>query len=85
MAEFCLDCWNKIYCKDYSKWDVKLSWGLDLCEGCGEWKRVVLEKRGYWDDRFVLIWLVLIILDGIIQLLLYPLRCYQRKRKRRPK
>ena len=83
MAEFCLDCWNKIYYKDYSKWDVKLSLGLDLCEGCGEWKRVVLKKRGYWDNRFILIRLVAIILDGVIHLFLCPFRCYQSKRKRR--
>lgn len=85
MAEFCLDCWNKMNRKNYSKWDVKLSWGLDFCEGCGDWKRVVLEERGYWDNRFMLIWVIAQILDAIIQLLLYPLRCYLKKRKRRSK
>ena len=83
MAEFCFKCWNKMHRENYCKWDVKLSWGLDLCEGCGEWKRIVLEKR-YVDYRFILVQLVALILEEIIQLLLYPLRYYKRK-KRHPK
>ena len=45
MAEFCLDCLNKMDGTHYTKWDVKLSWGVDLCEGCGEMKRVVIVIR----------------------------------------
>ena len=27
MAEFCLDCFNKLHGTNYTKWDVVLSWG----------------------------------------------------------
>ena len=54
MAEFCLDCWNRINGTHYTKWDVKLSWGLDLCEGCGEMKHVIVVFR---DQYSLLRWL----------------------------
>ncbi len=85
MAEFCLECWNKMHHKKCGKWDVKLSWGIDFCEGCGKWKRVVLEEREYRDNRFVLVWVMIFVVDGIVQLFLQPVRCYQAKRKRRSK
>ena len=53
MAEFCLDCWNKLNGTDYTKWDVKLSWGRDFCAECGEYKRVVVVMR---DKRSLLCW-----------------------------
>ena len=45
MAEFCLDCWNKINETKDSKWRYVLSWGKDLCEECGEYKRVIVVER----------------------------------------
>ena len=36
MAEFCLDCYNKLFDKNLSEKDVKLS--PDICEGCREIK-----------------------------------------------
>ena len=47
MAEFCLDCFNKLNDTNYTKWDVKLSWGLDLCEECCEFKHVVVVIRDH--------------------------------------
>ena len=45
MAEFCEECWKKInYIKDDSIRFV-LSRELDLCEECGEYKRVVIDER----------------------------------------
>ena len=45
MAEFCEECWKKInYIKDDSIRFV-LSKELDLCEECGEYKRVVVKVR----------------------------------------
>lgn len=41
MAEFCLDCLRKIDNKDYWRIQVKLSKDLELCEGCGQMKRIV--------------------------------------------
>jgi len=50
MAEFCLDCFNEMNVRrydgrPYSEDEVTLSWDLDLCEGCGEWKPVVVSLR----------------------------------------
>ena len=45
MAEFCLDCLNKTCGTKFCERDSILSDELDLCEECGEWKRVVVVKR----------------------------------------
>lgn len=45
MAEFCLDCWNELNGCNSREGDVTLSFGLDFCEGCGEWKPVVISLR----------------------------------------
>ena len=37
MAEYCLDCWNKLNGSD----DNEKRYDYDLCEGCGEWKPVI--------------------------------------------
>ena len=47
MAEFCLDCWNKINETDDPADQYIISNELDLCEGCGEVKHVIVRKR-YW-------------------------------------
>lgn len=40
MAEFCLDCWNRLNGTHFTEKDVKTD--MDLCEGCGGWKPVVV-------------------------------------------
>ena len=47
MAEFCLECFNKLANANYTERDFILpdEDDLDLCEGCGEWKRVVIVRR----------------------------------------
>lgn len=45
MAEFCLDCWNKINETHEAKWRYVLSWDKDLCEECGQYKRVIVAER----------------------------------------
>ena len=45
MAEFCLECLNKINETNDSKWRYVLSWEKDLCEECGQSKRVVVVER----------------------------------------
>ena len=48
MAEFCIDCWNKLHGTNYTKNDVRTD--MDLCEGCGQWKPVIVVLRppGLW-------------------------------------
>ena len=46
MAEFCPECMKRYhgyYAGDQKKY--VLSKDLDLCEGCGEWKRVVVRIK----------------------------------------
>ncbi len=45
MAEFCLECMRKLDGRDYPEDAFVLSKELDLCEGCGQWKRVVVVPR----------------------------------------
>ena len=45
MAEFCLDCWNKINETHDYKWRYAFSWDKDLCEECGKYKRVIVAER----------------------------------------
>ena len=53
MAEFCIDCWNKINESEESKEKYVLSKDLDFCEGCGEWKHVIImERREYYMYKF---------------------------------
>jgi len=47
MAEFCLECYNKINHTHYRKWQTIQA--FDLCEGCGEYKKTVVT---FWTDIF---------------------------------
>lgn len=56
MAEFCLDCINKIFELNLKPYHVKFFSGKDICEGCGKEKHCVArfnilgriaEKRQY--------------------------------------
>jgi len=58
LAEFCLDCMNKLdgTCEDSKKYI--LSKELNLCEECGEYKHTVICERKYHylhKFRFILI------------------------------
>ncbi len=53
MAEFCVDCWNKIMESNEDPKTFTLSPYLDLCEGCGQYKPVIISiKRRY----FIRLW-----------------------------
>ncbi len=47
MAEFCVDCWNELNDSNNSEKDFILSEHLDLCEGCGELKNVIIKEREF--------------------------------------
>lgn len=55
MAEFCLECWNKI--NDTNKPESKyvMSKEVGFCEECWELKKVVIKEK---DDRGFLNWLI---------------------------
>lgn len=49
MAEFCLECWNKMNGINDSPKKYILSKELELCEGCAQWKTVVVvERKAYY-------------------------------------
>lgn len=45
MAEFCVDCWNKINGTNYPQSRYILSEEPDLCEECGEVKKVIIAEK----------------------------------------
>ena len=45
MAEFCAECFSKVFNEKPRKWKYLFSEEPDLCDGCGEWKRVVVRIR----------------------------------------
>lgn len=45
MAEFCVDCWNELNQTRADPEEYVLSWGVELCEGCGQLKHVVIRRR----------------------------------------
>lgn len=50
MAEFCLECWKRMNRIKDDKRKYILSKDLDLCEGCGEWKYVIIAENTYYYD-----------------------------------
>ena len=48
MAEFCLQCWNRLNDRRDTEKDVTLSKEVDLCEGCGKLCRVVVSIKPAW-------------------------------------
>ena len=58
MAEFCLECWNKLMGTEDSSKKYVMSKDLDLCEECGQWKRViVVMKRRYIFKMWIEDWI----------------------------
>ena len=53
MAEFCLKCFNKINETNDDENKYIMSEYLDVCEECGEWKRVVVcTRRTYYIHKY---------------------------------
>lgn len=51
MAEFCLECWNKLNKTNDSAKEYIISKELSLCEECNEYKHVIVTKRKYYYMR----------------------------------
>ncbi len=68
MAEFCFNCFNKVNEINEPESKYILSEDLCLCEECGQYKRVVMEKKAYYLYRFrfltvpfYIIWRIIIV------------------------
>ncbi len=83
MAEFCVDCWNKINKTNYPERKYKLSKEVDLCECCCKMKNVIImEKKYYYLDKFRYILIPLRIIDFIFRLICLPYFIYIRIKNR---
>ncbi len=47
MSEFCMECWNEIFGENYTERDIIVTKYPELCEGCAEWKQVVVCERRF--------------------------------------
>lgn len=54
MAEFCLECLNRINGTNDSESKYVISKDLDFCEGCGKMKRFVIAARDTNFNQFFL-------------------------------
>ena len=43
MAEFCKDCFLRLFPDDYKDEQIIVSEDLDICEGCADFKQVVIK------------------------------------------
>ncbi len=75
MAEFCLECWNRINETNDTEDQYIISDGLELCEGCADMKRVIIRpKRDEDEFSYLFDWLFWPFkLIGLILLLLWRL------------
>ncbi len=55
MAEFCLDCWNRINKTNDPPRKYVISKEPELCEGCGTYKAVILFRRRSY-PLYVALW-----------------------------
>ena len=82
MADFCLKCWNRINKTEYSEKKYIISKDLDLCEGCGKMKPVIImDRRAYYICKLKYITLpiriIFVIIYTIYRLLLLPYSIYK--------
>lgn len=87
MAEYCLDCWNEINETNDPPQKYIISKYPELCEGCGEMKRVVVIERAYatpfWLDIALLpIHIIRYTINSIYFRIKYH---WQRKKRKRNK
>ena len=55
MSEICVDCWNKELEKPDKPGKFIRSWRPELCEECGQYKRVIIRYKWRYiiADRFL--------------------------------
>lgn len=88
MAEFCLECWNRINEKEDKASKNIISKDLDLCEGCAQWKNVIIAEKKYYymyKFRFVIFpfKILYIIVYFLWRLLILPYLIYKYTKTRK--
>lgn len=85
MSEICFDCLNEVFGGKEDAKNYVLSKSFDLCESCGEYKRVVITKRNlrYYARKFrSIIYPLLIVLLPLILLSAPVVRAFLRKKSK---
>ena len=86
MAEFCLECWNKINETNDSESKYVISKDLDLCEECGEWKNVIVaERKNYYLGKLTCVFYILKNMKAISHYLRGIFFCWRLNRKKNKK
>ncbi len=85
MAEFCVDCWNRINKSNLPPSKYKTTKYLCLCEGCGKYKNVIItEKDNYFSYRTAAFQLPFMLIYSIFyllwKLLALPFKLYKKKK-----
>lgn len=78
MSEFCFECWSELFGKGEAKEDYIISKCYCLCEGCGEYKPVIIAPKKHYQKR-ILLWkfrYVIAVIKVIWFLLTLPYRIY---------
>ncbi len=53
MAEFCYECFNETFGTNFPKEKLKMSKELELCEGCAQYKHVVVKiGKSFFEEFF---------------------------------
>ena len=82
MAEFCLDCFNKINGTNHKAKKYIISDYVDLCEGCECYKPVIImKKKTYYLRKFRYLLIPLRIIDFLIRLICFPYFIFIRFKK----
>ncbi len=82
MAEFCLDCWRKMNKGREDNTKYMLSKELDLCEGCGEWRHVIImERNAYYMRKFRYFMLPFKCIGLIWRIMMLPYLIYKIRQK----
>ena len=73
MAMYCLACINKLCARNYAPKQMIFTKSLYICEGCGEYKTVVLmAKRYYWRRKLRIFRIITLPFYVLWRLLILP-------------
>ena len=82
MAEICLECMNKINGTNDDAKKYILSDELELCEECGEWKKVIfVERKSYYLRKLRFLYLPFKIMYLLGKVIILPYLIYKYKKR----
>ena len=90
MAEYCLKCWNELNGTNDNASKYIISKELDFCEGCQEWKNVIIVERKFYylhKLRFIIFpfKVICIVLFVLWRILIFPYLFYTYRKEKNNK